>query len=590
MFEAYAIGVKLTLNNLISPQLALIAKDFEKLDGLTITFRESLAKISTDVTGLKDLARAANSTNQAFEKAGFSAAAFHRELAAIRATGGSMPRLPGAGGGGGGSGGGSGGGGSGGAHGGRMHVGTNGIGIGSAGFALGDWFWPLAAAGATVYAGSSLFQSAKDLNSEQARFRLLGMTEEQNQQAFAYAKGLNIYGTNQVDRLSAMREAQGVGRESNLSGADALKFAMMAAPTLAKLDALGAGLDGESAGALHQSNVALLRFAEQAGGLNDPAAFNRLATMAYKLRQSSGGTLDFNQLRNATANGGLYVQNMSAEGWAMAEPQLQEMGGSRYATAKTTAGVRMSGALAKPPSNLIAEMERLGLWTKDRHSLTQADAALYNESFEKFWIQRVMPAYDRLGITGTDRLREDYILGGRTGSRLAGLVEKNGASIARSFGAYQQAAGIDQATDQAKGSLSMQEQEFGKAWSDFKTNWGTTMLPFFTGILKGGSAILRSVPQDTGTRLLNSAALAPLGPFGSLLTGIGDILKMGSPGPSMLFAGKGGGMLHATINVDGKKMASAFVPYLTNPMTGAQVGPSGGDPLAYLPITGGSPF
>jgi len=30
------------------------------------------------------------------------------------------------------------------------------------------------------------------LNTEQARFRLLGMTEDQNQQAFAYAKGMNI--------------------------------------------------------------------------------------------------------------------------------------------------------------------------------------------------------------------------------------------------------------------------------------------------------------------------------------------------------------------------------------------------------------
>jgi len=199
-----------------------------------------------------------------------------------------------------------------------------------------------------------------------------------------------------------MREAQGVGRESNLSGAEALKFAMMAAPTLAKLDALGAGLDDESAGALHHSNVALLRFAEQAGGLNDPAAFNRLATMAYKLRQSSGGTLDFQQLRNATANGGMYIQNMSAEGWAMAEPQIQEMTGGRYATAKTTAGVRMSGALSAPPKNLIAEMERLGLWTKDRQALSAEDSALFNETMEKFMIQRV--CLPRIGLALSARI------------------------------------------------------------------------------------------------------------------------------------------------------------------------------------------
>ena len=105
MFEAYKVGVTLSLNNLISPQLALLAKDFEKLEGLTIAFRESLAKVSGEALGLKGLSSGIRSTNLAFEKAAVSAAAFHRELAAIRATGGSMPRLPGPGGGGGGSGG-----------------------------------------------------------------------------------------------------------------------------------------------------------------------------------------------------------------------------------------------------------------------------------------------------------------------------------------------------------------------------------------------------------------------------------------------------------------------------------------------------
>ena len=136
--------------------------------------------------------------------------------------------------------------------------------------------------------------------------------------------------------------------------------------------------------------------------LNDPAAFNRLATMAYKLRQSSGGTLDFQQLRNATANGGMYIQNMSAEGWAMAEPQIQEMTGGRYATAKTTAGVRMSGALSAPPKNLIAEMERLGLWTKDRQALSAEDSALFNETMEKFMIQRV--CLPRIGLALSARI------------------------------------------------------------------------------------------------------------------------------------------------------------------------------------------
>jgi len=184
-------------------------------------------------------------------------------------------------------------------------------------------------------------------------------------------------------------------------------------------------------------------------------------------------------------------------------------------------------------------------------------------------------------------------LGGRTGSRLMGLIEKYRESIGRSFGAYNRAMTPDQAADQNKKSLSGQEQEFVQAWSDFKTNWGTTMLPYFSRILTIGSQLLRPSDEKTPWYIdlakevghainpldFKSGLGKDLGYVGAAFTGAGHDT-----------AGRGSRMLHAHINIDGKKFASAFVPYLTDPMTGSQIGPSGGDSLAYLPITGGSPF
>src|SRR3984957_9278569 len=352
MFEAYKIGVTLVANNLVSPQPALLAKEFENLDVLVIDLQKSLKKISADSSGLRALTTATNATNRAFERANLSAAAFRNHLASIHQSSGaigvasamaaSRGRLPPAGGGGGG-----GSRGPSGMHGGNVHVGPGGVGLGTMGFAAGAGYWPLLAAGAAAYGGKALYESAKDLNTEQYRFRLLGMTEAQNQEAFTFAKNRQIYGTTQIERLAAFREAQGVGRESNLPDSAALNFAKIASPFLAKLDALGKGLDDE------------------AGGLKSAAEFGRLADIAYKLRQSSGGTIDFEQLRAVTSRGGAYTQNKTDEGWAYAEPIIQELKGNAYGVGVQTAGMRLFNVLSRTPKNLAAEATRLGLWTPE---------------------------------------------------------------------------------------------------------------------------------------------------------------------------------------------------------------------------------
>ena len=103
MFEAYAIGVTLKLNNLISPQLLLIGQELIKLEGLFLTLKSAANGTGMESAALKSIAAAANSSNVAMEKATRSTAAFERQLLSVKAASaglGAMPMmLPGGGGG-----------------------------------------------------------------------------------------------------------------------------------------------------------------------------------------------------------------------------------------------------------------------------------------------------------------------------------------------------------------------------------------------------------------------------------------------------------------------------------------------------------
>jgi hypothetical protein len=581
-----------------------LSDEFVKLEGLSLSLNKAIKSIGAESAGLRSLAAAGNASNRALEKAALSAASLEKRLIAIRAVsaspmsggagsilppavgagaarmavgGGGRPGAPGGGGGAGG--GGRGGGVGGGFHGGNIHMGPKGIGLGTIGMAAGDWFWPLAATGAAIYGGKAIYESAKDLDTEKQRFRLLGLTESQNQEAFKFVRNLKVYGTSQVERMAAFREAQGVGREAGVSGSAALEFARLATPTLSKLDALGQGLDDESKSALHQSNISLLRFVEQSGGLKGPAEFNRLANIGYKLRQSSGGTVDFQKMLGVTQQGGVYTQNMTEEGWALAEPILQEVGGQAYGTGKMTAGQRLNNTMSRTPKNLIALAENLGLWTPTRHRLNDADAALFKASQEKFYIERMMPLYDKLHLSQGERDIDDAILFGRTGGKNVGRIQKALPAISKSVEAFHKAKDIDQGSDQLKASLSGQELEFQAAWTDFKTQFGTVMLPTFSGLLRTGSAVLRAAGEYPNVlKWLVSPAQSA---WETLSGPLRDKSALSPPKPS------GGNGTPVVLNMDGKRMATGLIPHFAKAAVAPQTGLTRyDDKLAMSPAGG----
>lgn len=599
MFEAYAIAVTLKLNNLISPQLGMLAKEFERLDELTLLLTKSLAKISVDAAGFKGLTTAANSTNRAFERAAVSAAAFHKQLQGIGAASAAalpmigprtpLPPAPGGGGAGGNRRGG-------GFHGGNIHMGPGGVGLGSVGMATGDWFWPLAATGAAIYGGASLFESAKNLDSERQRFRLYGMSEAQNQEAFRYVAGMRIYGSTQTSNMAAFREAQGVFRESGLNDSEALRGAKLAAPVLAKLDFLSSSLDDESAAKMKTANMNMLRYVESSGGLQSAEEFNRIANFGFKLNASSGGTVDWAQLRQLKARAGAAGFHLTDDAMARLEPIIGEMKGGAVGFGLSTAFNRLTGAI-RIPNQVAHELVDNGIWDKQKvvfnqnggiknftgNPLGAENSNLLMTNPERFYEEVIRPIYTKMNLSATDVARQNVMLFGTTGGRNMTLVENQLSTIHRSIDALAKTKGIDAAMAVGRDSLTGQQKEFEAAWTDFKTNWGTTALPFFTGILKAGSFVLRHMPGGSENHISaqeagGSGAASFVASWAASKFG-----KKGGAGAS----GSWGPDTIVNLHLDGEKIATAVVPHVAKGLNGPQTGISDFDSrLSPMPAGG----
>lgn len=603
-----------------------MAKQFEKLDILVTDLNKSFGKLTVDSTGLRSLASATNATDKAFIKADLSAAAYERRLAGIHATTGKLAAqafltgaAPGAVFGGRGASpaaGGMGGGGGrhvapGGFHGGNIHVGAGGIGLGTAGIAAGDWFLPLAATGAMIYAGHSLFESAKELDTERNKFRQFGLSSAQNQEAFRYIGGMNIYGTSKIEQTRAFRESQGVFRESGLDDSRALEGAKLAAPILSKLDFLASSLDDESAATMKTANLNMLRYVESSGGLKSAEAFNRIADFGYKLNVSSGGTVDWAQLRQFKARAGAAGFNLTDDAMSRLEPVIAEMKGGAVGFGLSTAFNRLTGSI-RIPNQVAHQLVDQGIWDPHKivfnsnggiktftgNPLGQDNSNLLLTNPELFYERVIRPIYDRLKLSTTDIARENVMLFGTTGGRNMTLIENQIAAINRSVSAMQKTKGIDASVAIAKESLTGQQKEFEAAWTDFKTQWGTTMLPFFTGILKGGAEILRTIGPNGMEAHPNIRAgidiwssLWDQGFIGTFATLVGGAIgqHMDGKGDSRYVASSKTGPMTVTVPVmlDKKVLATATAQVFTRDLDRPQHGVNFHDDMLSASPAGG---
>jgi hypothetical protein len=150
-----------------------------------------------------------------------------------------------------------------------------------------------------------------------------------------------------------------------------------------------------------------------------------------------------------------------------------------------------------------------GIKNMKGNPLSAANTKLFEENPELFYEQVIRPMYKKMNLSAEDIARENLALFGRTGGKLFEAIERSLPVIQQSVEAMKKTKSITDSVAEAKKSLGGQETEFSAAWTDFKTQFGTTMLPFFTGILKGGAAILRGMSDITpGHAVLNPVSSA----------------------------------------------------------------------------------
>jgi hypothetical protein len=137
-----------------------------------------------------------------------------------------------------------------------------------------------------------------------------------------------------------------------------------------------------------------------------------------------------------------------------------------------------------------------GIKTMNGNPLSDANNRLFQENPELFYEQVIRPIYQKMHLSAEEIALDNMKIFGRTGGKMFNAIENALPVIHRSIEAILKMKGINDSVQEARSSLSGQEVEFEAAWTDFKTNFGTTMLPAFTGLLKGGAAVFRFLGED----------------------------------------------------------------------------------------------
>jgi hypothetical protein len=485
--------------------------------------------------------------------------------------GGGVPRLAGPSGGGGLAAGGSGSGGGGGGGGLGVNAWPSDFGAGRMGWMAqaaaagrGGGGWQAMMKGFALWQGGdaalgmlhSPIEEAARYQQSQARFKQYGMSDALNNQAFALSKNLGVAGASWTDAMDAITEAQGVFRESGLSGDEALRGAKMAAPLLAKMSFAAGSLDDTTQAKMHHQELTALRFAEMRGGLKSPEAFNGIMDSAWKAIRSSGGNVDFEQYRQFMARGGVSAQGLSDRAlYGELEPIIGELKGSTAGNALMTSYNRLTGAVRVP--NQVAHMlADYGVWDaskvkwnsqggiKSFNGNPLKDMSLMSSDPVQFYAQVIKPMYDKMGIKSQDQIaRENTMIFGRTGGAMYSLIDRQYAQTQMSADAQAKTKGINGAVDDAGQTYAGNMKAFNAAWTDFKISFGNAALPILTKGLRIITPWLEKAAKFLGEHsALTTGLVVMLGAIGALAMVAAPILMIGGAFTTIAGVVVGGGL------------------------------------------------
>ncbi|WP_248769059.1 hypothetical protein [Pseudomonas sp. MWU12-2345] len=339
----------------------------------------------------------------------------------------------------------------------------------------------------------SLFKApldeAKKFQTEMAKFSLYGMSDKVNADAEKFVKSMNSMGTSITENMKLFTEAQGVFRESGMDGLGALEGAKIAAPVLSKIAYATSGLDGESQAKMKTSAMAMMRYIEDSGGLKSAQRFNQLADAGWKMTQTSGGSVNWEQLRQFKARGGIAAMNMSDDAVAMLEPIITMLKGQTAGFSLRTAYNRLNGII-KIPNQVAHDLVKNGIWDNKKVIWNDnggikafkgnplKDAELFSQNPTEFYEKIIMPMHKRQGITSDSAIGQaNAMMFGSTGGAMFTLIDKNIEKLHHSLEAQHKALGIDASVDKVSGTLAGKQVELHAKWRDLMLTLGNIVLP-----------------------------------------------------------------------------------------------------------------
>lgn len=632
MINVYEIGTTLKLNDLITPQLLKLSDEFRKVDAVALQINKRLKSMGAEIVGIRNLAGATKGLAASMKAIKDESALAEKNLFALRMA---LPsgglgleaeliaanaqartlaatlagirgggRLPPGGGGGhlpspGGAGGGRRGGGH--IHGGNIHVGSGGIGIGGVGMGLmSDALIPLGAGMVTYYVGKQFYEGAKDYQDAFMRFKSLNLGDQVNAEADKFVKATKVYGVSQTELMKALGESVGLFG----SFEEAKKFT----PDLLTLGKANSAVFGDKLGHMDEEGLkSLLKFIDRRGGFKDEATFKRNLDLAEKMVTGSSGFLKFQDLAGFSQNAGTAFRSLSDEGLLHMEGLLIEQGGQKAGTALMSLYQNLvAGRTPKKTMGLLQELglaqlamqEHGAVGGKPMKSLVMTGikgSELLQSDPAKWMTDVLLPALSAKGITKENDVLKavNDVLSNRNASNQGSLMTTQQLQILRDQKLATGAMGADKVSKMFGDSASGAEADFDAAWTDFKKQFGTTMLPQITNMLKTGTDLLRSlsaITESENFKSFMSFASKVNGTFGWLPKQFFGSANAAEPGqsPNVKTGAPQPFKLSTTINLDGRKIGEAATDYILNGFGKAQSTSSGFDITRSAPPIGHS--
>ncbi|HDR2587268.1 hypothetical protein [Enterobacter ludwigii] len=310
------------------------------------------------------------------------------------------------------------------------------------------------------------------------KFKQFNLGDAALKEAQRFAATQNIHGTSEREMMLKLVEAQGVFRKPDLAAAE------MAAPVMAKLAYAAQGLDPDKRAATAAKEMDMLRFIETAGGLKSPERFNQLMDAGFRSIQSSGGNIDFTQLRQFMAKGGTAAMGLTDKAlFAKLEPIIGELKGGAAGDALMTSYNRLNGII-KLPNQVAHELVKYKVWDgskitwnsqggiKSINGNPLISSSLLAKSPTDWYEQVMLPIYQKMHLTEDQIHRQNAMIFGRTGSKMFNLIDKQLSTIHQSGDRFDQSRHLQATYEAVQKTYAGKQMDLDIKWKNFELAMG----------------------------------------------------------------------------------------------------------------------